>query len=127
MLWMVSGTGAGSGESEQSPLHHLNLHAAATGVLSGVMLSVQRSVAASGAARREMGITERFRVRAEDGTTYNVMKLEGRVGATSIEKGQRLTIGGMPEYVLEDGGHLNQIDEDTFQIRSSRERLTRIK
>jgi hypothetical protein len=71
-----------------------------------------------------MRVTDQFRVRSDKGIVYNAICRQRVIDTTSLqERSERL---GMPEYRLEDDRPLNFIDQDTFQIVATGERVRRI-
>lgn len=61
-----------------------------------------------------MPITERFRVRGDDGSVHNAVCFQADIDTTTFEAGKS-SMRGMKEYRLASGAALNYIDENTFR------------
>ena len=72
-------------------------------------------------------VTERFKVRTSDGTIYDAVVVQDRIDDTSMGDAQKSFIYGLKTLMLEDGRVMNRIDNETFQIVESGEKVTRVK
>jgi hypothetical protein len=72
-------------------------------------------------------VLERFRVRADDGTVYDALILQERIRSRSIDESRDTYIPGMKEARLVGGGSMNVLDEDTYEIVRTGERVRRIR
>jgi hypothetical protein len=61
-----------------------------------------------------MDITGRFNAADASGTLYLVLRYQQRIDTSTVE-GESFEYG-LPDYRLSDGGALNCLDDDTFQI-----------
>jgi hypothetical protein len=69
-------------------------------------------------------ITARFRLRAADRSTHEAVMLQKQVATSADDRPEY--VPGAEEYRLADGRPLNCIDERTFEVASTGERLTRL-
>jgi hypothetical protein len=72
-------------------------------------------------------ITERFKVRRADGTIDDAMILRDRIYDTDLGSTTKTFHHGMPEARLADGRAMNRVDDDTFEIFDTKERVTRVR
>ena len=70
-------------------------------------------------------VTEKFRLRAANRSTHEAVMLQKQIETTTFDDERRQYVDGAKEYRLADGRHLNCIDDYTFEIATTGERLTR--
>jgi hypothetical protein len=70
-------------------------------------------------------ITAKFRLRSANRSIHEAVLLQDQIDTTTSEDAGRQYVDGAKEYRLADGRHLNCIDEYTFEIATTGERLTR--
>jgi hypothetical protein len=70
-------------------------------------------------------ITERFKLRAANRATHDAVMRQKQIDTTTPGDEARQYVDGAKEYRLADGRHLNCIDEYTFEVATTGERLTR--
>ena len=70
-------------------------------------------------------VTEKFRLRAANRSTHEAVMLQKQIETTTPQDEGRQYVDGAKEYRLADGRHLTCIDERTFEIATTGERLTR--
>jgi hypothetical protein len=70
-------------------------------------------------------ITERFKLRAANRATHDAVMLQKQIDTTTPGDEARQYVDGAKEYRLADGRYLNCIDEYTFEVATTGERLTR--
>lgn len=71
-------------------------------------------------------LRDRFKVRGQDGTIHDVLVFQKRIPNTTMDRGKSF-IYGLKELRLTDGRALNVVDDDTFVIVGTGERVTRVK
>jgi hypothetical protein len=71
-------------------------------------------------------ITEKFRLRAANRSTHEAVMLQKQIDTTTAGDQGRQYVDGAKEYRLADGRHLNCIDDYTFEVATTGERLTRV-
>ena len=71
-------------------------------------------------------VTEKFRLRSTTNTTHEALLLQKQIETTGEHDEARQYVNGAKEYRLADGRHLYSIDEHTFEIVTTGERLTRL-
>ena len=69
-------------------------------------------------------ITEKFLLRSAS-RSYEAVMLQKQIETTTSGDEGRHYVDGAKEYRLADGRHLNYIDEHTFEVATTGERLTR--
>ena len=69
-------------------------------------------------SRKQTRLVEEFQAVGDDGKSYEISVYQEFID-TSIMRNPNKRIPGMQEMTLGDGGHVNWIDENTFQIVSS--------
>lgn len=70
-------------------------------------------------------ITEKFLLRSASRSTHEAVMLQKQIDTTTSADEGRQYVDGAKEYRLTDGRHLNCIDEYTFEVATTGERLTR--
>ncbi len=70
-------------------------------------------------------ITEKFLLRSASRSTHEAVMLQKQIDTTTSADEGRQYVDGAKEYRLADGRHLNCIDEHTFEVATTGERLTR--
>jgi hypothetical protein len=71
-------------------------------------------------------ITDKFRLRSTRNTTHEALLLQEQIKTSGEHDESREYVNGAKEYRLADGRHLRSIDEHTFEIATTGERLTRL-
>jgi hypothetical protein len=71
-------------------------------------------------------VTDRFQIRTADGKVHDAVEMRERIRTTTLEDKQEQFSHGLRSYQLIDGGPLNFIDEDTFEIVWTGEHAKRI-
>ena len=66
----------------------------------------------------------RFQVTNDQGDVFIVFRISSRIPATTMSSSRKETVEGLPTYQLEDGTHLNKIDDHTFKNIRTDEILT---
>ena len=70
-----------------------------------------------------MALPNSFLVYKDDGTALRVLVIRSRVNTSTLDGPS--SIEGLPQLQLEDGTPLNVIDENTFKIVTTGERVRR--
>jgi hypothetical protein len=71
-------------------------------------------------------ITGKFKVLSETGGTYEALTLQDRIDTTGLT-GRRQTFAyGLRKFRLADGRTMSMLDETTFQIVETGERVKRV-
>jgi hypothetical protein len=70
-------------------------------------------------------VTEKFRLRSASTSTHEAVMLQKQIHTSTSEDERRQYVSGAKEYRLADGRHLTCIDEYTFEVTATGERLTR--
>jgi hypothetical protein len=70
-------------------------------------------------------ITAKFRLHAANRSTHEAVLLQKQIETAHLDGERRQYVDGAKEYRLADGRHLNCIDDYTFEVATTGERLTR--
>jgi hypothetical protein len=71
-------------------------------------------------------ITDKFTLRSARNTNHPALTLQNQINTNERGDPTRQYVGGVKEYRLADGRHLNWINENVFEIATTGERLTRV-
>jgi hypothetical protein len=71
-------------------------------------------------------ITGRFKVRSEDGGTHEAFAVQDRVDTTGLTGRRHTYAYGLRRFRLADGRPMRMVDEMTFLLVESGERLQRV-
>ena len=72
-------------------------------------------------------VIDQFDAIDDEGTTYRVLVWVKRIDTSSLERGRSWTHSSLREARLEDGRHVNRIDDETFEIVETNTRIRRIR
>jgi hypothetical protein len=70
-----------------------------------------------------MEVVERFTAVGPDGNRFRVVVLQSRIDTSSFDG--RSSTAGMKSIKLDDGRHVNRIDDNTFEIVETGQLITR--
>lgn len=68
---------------------------------------------------------DRFQVKDEDGTVYEVTEYQEFTEHRTVN-GKWIRTDGLKRLNLDDGGHLNRIDENTFKVVATGKTASRL-
>ncbi len=74
---------------------------------------------------KTLELIDRIDANSDDGTKYEILVYQEMI--TMETMGETKVLPGLKELTLTNGDHVNFVDDNTFEIVSTGERLTRIR